>query len=200
MTTPLPPRERLGEGPPVTENPDGKERSPKPAVKEQSPYSTPGKLLARTRMSRRTLHRARTNRKTLTPAETILWSALRAKQLDNLKFTKQAVFDPYIADFACRSAKLIVELDGDSHAFRERQDARRTAFLEELGYRVIRFLNAQIFENLEDVLATIARAASQAPSPDPSLRGRGEDRANSPPSQGGVRGGSPGHRRQERKE
>ncbi|WP_078056148.1 endonuclease domain-containing protein [Pacificimonas flava] len=113
------------------------------------------------------------NRAQLTPAETRLWSALRAGQLAGLKFTKQAIFEPYIADFACRAARLIVEIDGDSHAFRQDYDERRTAFLAAKGYRVIRFTNADVLEALDWVLHEIAQAAK--PSPNPSLPERGEE-------------------------
>lgn len=133
--------------------------------------STPARKTRR--FNPETLTRARENRAQLTPAETRLWSALRAGQLAGLKFTKQAIFEPYIADFACRTARLIVEIDGDSHAFQQDYDERRTAFLAAKGYRVLRFTNADVFGALDWVLHEIAQAAK--PSPDPSLPGRGEN-------------------------
>ncbi|MGB7404209.1 MAG: DUF559 domain-containing protein [Pacificimonas sp.] len=105
---------------------------------------------------------ARKNRAALTPAEVRLWSQLRAKQLNRLKFTKQAVYGPYIADFACRSAGLIVEVDGDSHVFTEAKDAHRTAYLNELGYRVLRVSNRDVMDHLDWVLAEIATAAKSS--------------------------------------
>jgi very-short-patch-repair endonuclease len=120
------------------------------------------------------LANARENRRALTPAETRLWSALRARQLNGLKFTKQFVLGPYIADFACRSARLAIELDGDSHAGREAYDARREAFFTGQGYRTLRFWNAEIFDNLDGVLRDIEQACTAPPSPNPSLIGRGQ--------------------------
>ncbi|MGB3723578.1 MAG: endonuclease domain-containing protein [Pacificimonas sp.] len=141
-----------------------------------------------TRIPPETLKRARENRATLTPAEIKVWSALRAKQLDGLKFTKQVAFAPYIADFACCRAKLIVEVDGDSHAFTEAADARRTAFLDRLGYRVIRFANSAVYDSLEHVLRDISEAAHSRLAAGASrtlpIEG-GEYKARSPPSQGG---------------
>ncbi|MBX9813615.1 MAG: hypothetical protein A4S12_06120 [Proteobacteria bacterium SG_bin5] len=101
---------------------------------------------------------ARANRKAPTPAEQKLWFALRAKRFEALKFRRQKVIGPYIVDFAARAPMLVIEIDGDSHATQERYDAERTRYLEEQGYQVIRFTNAQVMENLEGVLLTIAAA------------------------------------------
>lgn len=92
-----------------------------------------------------------------TPPETRLWLALRARRFQGVKFRRQKVIGPYIADFACRDPMLVIELDGDSHGTREAHDARRTAFLEAQGYRVVRFTNAEVMSNLEGVLEVIAR-------------------------------------------
>lgn len=79
---------------------------------------------------------------------------------------------PYIANFVARSRKLIVEVDGDTHSD-EQRDARRTAWLEEQGYRVIRFGNADVMGNLEGVLLVLADALGTAPLPTLSPGGRG---------------------------
>jgi very-short-patch-repair endonuclease len=107
------------------------------------------------RRIRSTLEHARAMRREPAPAETKLWSRLKAGQLNGFKFTRQVVFGIYVADFACRSERLVIELDGDSHAGREAYDARRTAYLEWRGYRVLRFGNAEVHGNLEGVLEVI---------------------------------------------
>ena len=104
------------------------------------------------------LNRAKSLRLAQTPPETHLWLALRAKRFQGVKFRRQKVIGPYIADFACRDPMLVIELDGDSHGARAAHDARRTEFLETQGYRVIRFTNAEVMGNLEGVLTAIAGA------------------------------------------
>ena len=84
------------------------------------------------------LERARQMRSEMTQPERELWTALRAKRFAGVKFTRQVVIGPYIADFVCRSRKLIIELDGATHDDASR-DVQRTAFLEAQGYRVLRF-------------------------------------------------------------
>ncbi|MBA4163593.1 MAG: hypothetical protein C0510_03015 [Erythrobacter sp.] len=98
--------------------------------------------------------RAKTLRSNMTPPERMLWAALRAGRL-GVKFKRQYVVDPYIADFAAPSEGLIVEVDGDTHAFAETHDRVRTAFLEERGFRVLRFTNAEVMTNLDGVLRII---------------------------------------------
>lgn len=91
----------------------------------------------------------------MTPAERILWRRLRDQQVAGYKFRRQHAIGHYIVDFCCSSLKLIVEIDADSHADGMKQDAERTAFLERLGYRVIRFTNADVHRNLRAVLDAI---------------------------------------------
>jgi very-short-patch-repair endonuclease len=98
-----------------------------------------------------TRNRARSLRTNLTEPERRLWYRLRANRL-GVKFQRQVVLAPYIADFAARSERLIVELDGDTHAGREAYDAARTTALEDRGYRVLRFTNADVMTNLDGVL------------------------------------------------
>ena len=113
------------------------------------------------------LARAKHMRSNPTPAEARLWYNLRAKRFEAVKFSHQVVIYPYIADFVARSRKLVIELDGDSHADDGAYDARRTAWLEQQGYRVIRFTNADVMGNLDGVLETISVALGTAPLPDP---------------------------------
>ncbi|NNC72640.1 MAG: endonuclease domain-containing protein [Sphingomonadaceae bacterium] len=94
-------------------------------------------------------------RKEPTPAEQKLWFALRAKRFEDVKFRRQKVIGPYIADFACRDPMLAVEIDGDTHGESEEYDMRRTAFLEDKGYRVVRYTNAEVMRNLDGVLEAL---------------------------------------------
>lgn len=87
-----------------------------------------------------------------TDAEKLLWSRIRSRQL-GAKFVRQFPIGPHIADFACRSAHLAIELDGGQHG--EAIDAPRTAMIEAHGYRVIRFWNNEVLENLEGVLLAL---------------------------------------------
>ncbi len=98
--------------------------------------------------------RAKELRRELTPAERKLWRILRANRI-GVKFQKQVVLLPYIADFAARSERLVIELDGDTHGGREAYDAARTAALTKQGYRVIRFTNSDVMTNLDEVVKAI---------------------------------------------
>ena len=80
-----------------------------------------------------------------------------------MKFQRQVVIAPYIADFASRSKKLIIELDGETHAGREDYDAARTLYLETRGYRVLRFTNAQMMKDAEGVMRVILISLGRDP-------------------------------------
>ena len=112
-----------------------------------------------------TLDRARRLRRDATPAEKKLWSALRGSRLAGFKFRRQQRIGRYIADFACQSARLVIEVDGDSHAQQIEYDARRTQFLAEEGYQVLRFANSDVINNLEGVCRLIELALAGGPSP-----------------------------------
>ena len=91
---------------------------------------------------------------------------MRGRQLDGCKFTKQFPIGSVVADFACRSAKLVV--DGEQHDMQRRADAQRTRMIESYGYKLLRYWNSDISGNLEGVLADILRhlrIASGEPSP-----------------------------------
>ena len=119
------------------------------------------------------LERARGMRRQMTEPERRLWAVLRAWRLDGAKFSRQVPIDRYIADFAARRERLIVEVDGDTHAGREAADAARTQVLEALGYRVIRVTNHDVMVNIEGVARHILNAlrGGEAPSPQPSPHG-----------------------------
>jgi len=106
--------------------------------------------------ARRRLHFARALRNNPTPAEERLWRVLSSVRP---RFTRQLLLGPFVADFACRRARLIAEVDGAQHLENER-DAQRTAALETDGWRVVRFWNSEVSENLDGVIEAIVAAVS----------------------------------------
>ena len=98
--------------------------------------------------------RARQLRRAMTDAERRLWRALRNRGLGNFKFRRQAPIGPFIADFICHEARLIVEVDGGHHGeeAQMKTDAERTLWLETKGYRIIRVQNSDVLNNLDGVL------------------------------------------------
>ena len=117
---------------------------------------------------------ARELRKRLTDVERKLWWQLRDRQLANFKFRRQRPIGPYVVDFICEEAMLIVELDGSQHkeATNADHDAARTAYLESRGYLVIRVWNTDVNLNIDGVLTSIHATATSrlAPSPSSVLR------------------------------
>ena len=87
----------------------------------------------RERGSKNLLALARTLRSQSSDAENVLWRHLRARRLMGYKFRRQTVIEPYIVDFVCLEARLIIEADGGQHSDQEAYDARRTAWLEGMG-------------------------------------------------------------------
>ncbi len=111
-----------------------------------------------------------------TDAEHRLWQRLRNRQLDNCKFRRQHPFADYIVDFACLERKVIVELDGSQHANATKYDGARSQFLEDAGFRVLRFWNNQVFEDIDGVLEVIwqnLHARTTPSPPNPPLEGEG---------------------------
>ena len=120
------------------------------------------------------LERAKTMRKELTEPERGLWNALRAKRLGGAGFRRQVVIGKAVADFACRSPRMVVvEVDGETHSAQQSYDTRRTAELERRGYRVMRFTNLDVMTNLEGVLIEIEGAVFDLPL-SPTLSPEGE--------------------------
>lgn len=131
--------------------------------------------------------RARALRRAQTDAEARLWFRLRNRQLAGHKFVRQEPIGPYIVDFVCRELKLVVELDGSQHA-ESAHDVKRDAWLQDEGYRVIRFWNHEVMQNLESVLETVfARAEEQQTSP----RSRGEAESRQRPGERQKGSGGP---------
>ena len=100
---------------------------------------------------------ARELRQGQTDAEGVLWSRLRNKQLEGVRFRRQQPVGLYIVDFASFEKRLIIELDGGQHneGTMKRRDEERAACLEEQGYRVLRFWNNEVLMNMEGVLERI---------------------------------------------
>jgi very-short-patch-repair endonuclease len=118
--------------------------------------------------------RARTLRQNMTEAERRVWQVLRSQQMKGFKFRRQVPIGRYIADFVCHEARLIVEIDGGQHDRSSPREAERTGFLQNQGYRIVRFWNNEILANLEGVHQTIAdelgRITPTQPSP---IKGEG---------------------------
>ena len=139
------------------------------------------------------LDRARQLRREMTLPERLLWREIRGRQLGP-RFRRQVpplpprggggpsgpegALDPYVVDFYCSEAKLIVEVDGEFHGERHEEDARRTACLERRGYRVVRFQAIEILVDLDAVLETLLFELD----PPPALRATSPARGEGPTS------------------
>lgn len=109
------------------------------------------------RSNPKTRTRAIELRKELTPAEGKLWSRIRKDQL-GVNFRRQHAIGNFIPDFICIEKKLIIELDGSHHVEQEEYDTERTRYLEAQGYKVIRFWNNDVMNNIEGVILAILYA------------------------------------------
>ncbi|MCK0196806.1 DUF559 domain-containing protein [Ancylobacter sp. 6x-1] len=117
--------------------------------------------------------RARRLHRDQTEVERLLWSRLRDRRLAGWKFRRQVPVGPYVVDFLCADAKLVIELDGGHHT--PEADAERTRMIEADGYLVIRFWNNDVLENLDGVLRRILESLRPAPPhPDPLPHGERE--------------------------
>jgi very-short-patch-repair endonuclease len=133
------------------------------------------------RVSGRLRDNAKALRRDMTDAERIIWYNVRAHRFQGASFRRQTPIGPYVVDFVCHAAGLIIELDGGQHfePGNMARDARRDAYLAAQGYRVLRFNNNEVMTNKVGVLETIAAAIAQAPSLTlPRKRGRGQGSAD----------------------
>ncbi len=135
--------------------------TPPPLPKGEGHYLAPDKLI----------EFARELRKNSTDVEKIIWSILRNRQLEGYKFRRQHPVSEYVADFCSVESKLIIELDGGHHAEQKDKDDIRTNELAKFGYKVIRFWNNEVLENIEGVVDVILNALTPL---SPRERGRGE--------------------------
>jgi very-short-patch-repair endonuclease len=108
----------------------------------------------------------------MTEAERRIWQILCSRKMKGHKFRRQVPIGCYIADFVCHEARLIVEIDGGQHDRSSCREAERAEFLQNEGYRILRFWNDEILANLDGVHYTIADTLAASPAP------------NSPPSRG----------------
>lgn len=138
-TTPSPDKGRAGEG-----------LTPVAASSARNPQATPAPkhLLYNPKLTAL----ARANRQNPTPAETILWQkVLRSRQFSGHKFLRQKPIGPYIVDFYCAALKLVIEVDGDSHAAQASYDAKRSDFLLQHGLHVQRYSNLDVCQQLAGI-------------------------------------------------
>jgi very-short-patch-repair endonuclease len=104
------------------------------------------------------LHQAGELRKQTTPAEQKLWAYLRLMREDAVRFRRQHAIGTYITDFCAPRKKIIIELDGSQHLEQEEYDEERTKYLEAQGYKVIRFWNNQVMNDIDGVIKEIVFA------------------------------------------
>lgn len=118
-------------------------------------------------MAKNKTNNARRLRRDQTEAERELWARLRNRRLDGWKFKRQVPKGPYVVDFFCADAHLIVELDGGQHGEEHAiaHDAKRTILLEECGYRVVGFWNHEIFKDIDRISEIIWHILQEPPLP-----------------------------------
>ncbi len=121
------------------------------------PHKGGGDVPAHARVSARQRAAAKRLRRVMTPAERKLWHALKAHRFQGLHVRRQVPMGPYVADFVCHGAKLLIEVDGSQHGFDQdiERDQARDAWFEAQGYRVLRFWNHDVLTGIDSVLDTI---------------------------------------------
>ncbi|MEQ1641545.1 MAG: DUF559 domain-containing protein, partial [Novosphingobium sp.] len=134
---------------------------------------------------------AKANRKVMTEPAMRIWLHLRAERFMGVKFRREKVIGEYIADFAANEPKLVIEIDSDTHDIDDPRDELRTRFLETQGYRVVRYSNVDVMQNLEGVLMNLAAVIDEMRPPLPALSPEGE-RATGSLSPSGERAGERG--------
>src|SRR4051812_35868642 len=102
-----------------------------------------------------------------TDAEKLLWNCLRRKQIGHFKFRRQHPFANYVLDFVCLEAMIVVEVDGGQHSEMREQDAARTKFLTEAGFKVLRFWNHDVLRDIDTVSESIWLALRERSDPSP---------------------------------
>jgi very-short-patch-repair endonuclease len=133
------------------------------------------------RVSESLRENAKAMRRDMTDAEPIIWYKVRAHRFRGASCRRQTPIGPYVVDFVCHAARLIIELDGGQHfeSGNMVRDKRRDSYLAAQGYRVLRFNNHEVVTNKAGVLETIAEAIGRAPSLAlPRKRGRGQGSAD----------------------
>jgi len=128
---------------------------------------------------------AKTLRKRLTDAESLLWRHLRAKQLEGLKFRRQQPIGNYIVDFVCFEKGVVIEVDGGQHTIEKEKDNERDKWFEGQRFKVLRFWNNEVLMNIEGVLEAIRENCLSHPPLTPPIKG-GEYSQNEKEPQGIV--------------
>ena len=112
-------------------------------------------------MNSKLTHYAKNLRKNSTKVESLLWSRLRARQFQGIKFRRQQPIENFIVDFVSFEKRIVIELDGGQHKMNKEKDNERDRFLANNGFTVLRFWNNDIVENLEGVLEVIQKKCLQ---------------------------------------
>jgi very-short-patch-repair endonuclease len=112
-----------------------------------------------------TIGRAKELRRYGTASEAVLWEQLRGRRLNGLKFRRQCPLGAFVVDFLCSEKSLVIELDGGYHDADDQQfyDEQRAKYLETDGFRILRFRNEDVLNNIHSVCAAILKAAHQEP-------------------------------------
>lgn len=118
---------------------------------------TEGGVLPHSKVPQHLRHNARRMRSTMTEAELKLWNELRAHRLMGLGFRRQMPIGGYIVDFACPEHKLVVEVDGSQHPEDQAYDSASTTYLEQQGWKVVRFWNDDVLHDIDNVCTHILR-------------------------------------------
>ena len=116
------------------------------------------KIMPAKRSNPKTMHRAGELRRELTPAERKLWAYLRGNKLNGVNFRRQHAIGDFIIDFISIKKKLAIELDGSQHLEQEEYDIERTKYLKSQGYKIVRFWNNQVMNDIEGVIRAIELA------------------------------------------
>jgi very-short-patch-repair endonuclease len=122
---------------------------------------SPKNVVIGQKVTQEKISRAKELRRELTPAERKLWTRLRANRLAGFHFRRQQIIEPYIVDFYCHQVALIIEVDGDIHAGQEAYDRTRAQELQKRGFRVIRFTNHEVMNDLDGVLGKIYQVCQE---------------------------------------
>jgi very-short-patch-repair endonuclease len=117
--------------------------------------------------------RARTLRSSLTDTERCLWSRLKRKQINGYKFRRQFPLGPYIVDFVCLEARLIIEVDGGHHVEQKQKDELRDKWLISQNFRVLRFWDNDVLRETDAVVEVIVQALKNTPTPSLPRKGGG---------------------------
>lgn len=125
-----------------------------------------------------------------TDAERMLWSHLRARRLDGLKFRRQQPVGKYIVDFICFEKRIVIEVDGGQHSWEKTRDEARDKWLSTEGYRVLRFWNNEVLNNIAGVIEVISENCSNHPPLTPPLDGGGKTSGKLIPKRVSVKGRS----------